>query len=191
MRLIAAILCAVNITCASSHKKDTIVYVPYTWTSYDYPLKFKFICGFPKYNKAEVIASFQYWDDLVDYKLFKEVEECADRIEIMDYKNSDTIYIDWSRQYSPRSTNHLATASVNNENTRIISAKITFWRPWIISDNQAQRITTARHEIGHVLGLEHIKKQKACIMYPYIVHEDKFVKDVCDLEYKLFMEHYN
>lgn len=161
-----------------------------------FPIAWGFECNFPEKFKAEVRASFQYWDDLTPRDLFKEDDRChalSPRTHIV----VGTVDKDYSGKLKKDDDGEIVegTAYIYPEDgDGSLGGVIALWRGWLREEYRDTRLSIVRHEIGHVLGFEHNIKIEQCLMHPYINtpshtyhgHE----KNLCNSELKVFRQHY-
>lgn len=155
-----------------------------TWEWSETPIRYKFSCNFPDYfYKDEVRSAFKYWDDLVDYQLFVEVKGCFNSVTDWEDENMIIVY-SYFKPNPENRKNSYGTCWRHREDGYIISSKIMLWRSYFLEDDDTKK-TIIRHEVGHALGLHHVKQQ-SCIMYKY----SSDPKQICRNEKKEFLKHY-
>jgi predicted Zn-dependent protease len=67
-------------------------------------------------------------------------------------------------------------------------ADVKFFSGWLFDESDADMETTARHELMHVLGLNHTD-DRTCVMYPTIFRSEK-PREMCPEELQMLREMY-
>jgi hypothetical protein len=165
--------------------EDSVVKMQsWSWEHKDLPILWSFKCDFPEEHKDDVRKSFAYWDEKVDTDMFFEHFECLeDEINWVDKK---MITVTWKNEHNPNNPKSWGTAYRDvdpNDYSTIRSVKIRFWMPWLLSSGKSKQ-NVARHEVGHAVGLHHIKYTD-CIMYKHTR-----VFNSCDVEHHEFKRLY-
>ena len=154
------------------------------WAHEDLPIEWSFTCDFPWNYKETVRDSFDYWDGMVERQLFVENPKCVWDEEMAWPAWKNHVVVSWRDHRNARNPRTRGTAyrDTHYDNLyRMYSGKIVYWKPWF-KYGQAQRRTTARHEVGHILGFHHIV-YKDCIMFRYS-ESNQPTKKACDVEIK-------
>ena len=133
------------------------------------PVAILFDANFPEEWRNIVIDSANYWNTTFDKEFFiiSPYTRSFGTAVFITFKNEnkkDEGHI-WSRDIA-------TTAFPKPINGFIPYADVTFYSGWIsILKNRAERESTARHELGHVLGLDHTPDMD-CLLYPFVLPTD-------------------
>lgn len=172
-----------QITCYSSSRKGPLhpnedLY----WHTIDMSnglIEWTFGCNFPEEYRQLVRDSFDYWELVVDEPLFVERDDCVNYVEL-DYEHNNIVVLyEDVRKKSKKNEGHvvLGTASKKYDTRKVKNFTITYWKDWD-KKTEGKKVSTARHEVGHVLGLNHIDSEE-CIMYEFIT---KSFHEACKTE---------
>lgn len=116
------------------------------------PVKWHFDCSFQEDLKSDARAGFDYWNEQLGLNVFQEDESCD---------AASGIALHYSDEASVEGAMRIAQADPSLK----LSGHIYFFKPWTSHGDSVWRITTARHEIGHIIGLRHSKNPE-CLMFP-------------------------
>jgi len=170
------------------YENETMQLETWSWHITEVPVVWGFTCDFPEKFKQDVRDSFQWWDDMTNIDLFHE-RKCVKTEDVWPEKQM--IVVTWSKKnadgdrVSVRGTAYRDIISIDDRHMR--SVKIRFWKHWFI-DGKNFRLSVARHEVGHALGLHHIP-YKDCLMHRFM-NSKGGLKSLCDVEIKEFKRHY-
>lgn len=153
---------------------DPIVWksIPITWT---------FAYMFPEELKPAFKDGFGYWNTRLGVQVFKELE-CEDVCLIQSPQVVVFEGVELKQGKAFASTLH----ELNSDGTAR-SAIVRFMPLFRKTTPDAQK-TAARHEAGHVLGLNH-NDEEICLMYPSMTRDEK-LKDSCNFELDLVRQAY-
>lgn len=130
--------------------------------NYIEPIIWSFDCSFPEKLQDEVRHGFDYWDHLVGFDIFEEA-------------TCDSFLADVRVSYiNDFSKNKRWWAAAN-------SVMIRFYMTWGMTKDPYIRTSVSRHEVGHVLGLDH-NDEEECLMHPHIDIGYGEFKEACDTE---------
>jgi len=138
---------------------------------------FAFHCTFPEEEKFAVRDGFDYWNGIIGRGFFVEKENCVND-DPSNPVNAKIIamFLDADSFSGPQI---LASTYVKYSDTIPEYATIWFYPSWIDASDFG-KASTARHEVGHTLGLNHSDFEK-CLMFSKLdmrVYNEK-LKTVC------------
>lgn len=123
--------------------------VNHTWMK-QFPISWSFDCAVTEDDRSVVRGSFDYWNTALSQKAFSENGDC----------NADTVVkVRTDPKPKPDKINTIA-----DTNPILPRPIINLYGIWY-GKSDAWRDGVVRHEIGHILGLDH-GEYRNCLMYP-------------------------
>ncbi len=126
------------------------------------PLPWAFACEFPPALRPAPRAAFAYWSAAAGRTLFEE-QPCISAgqgITGVLVQLADSTRVDGAAE-DPFTMGFTFPSFADGA---VLGASITYYPEWAASDLGSQT-SSARHEVGHVLGFGHAA-EPTCIMYP-------------------------
>lgn len=149
--------------------------VNHTWMK-PFPISYAFGCDVSEADRPPVREAFNYWNTALGEQAFVENGDCHAVVGVsIGVELKDAFF-----------KNHIAESFRPD----LPNSVIIFYLEWH-NKSDAWRIDVARHEVGHILGLEH-GEFKNCLMYPEQPGDGPGfkVKDACPREIQLVKEAY-
>lgn len=155
------------------------------------PAELHFGCDLDDHEQQTVEKAARYWNDAVGVTLFTVHPECG--IEPSDYEDLGASvvlvsYVDiLKRDPRPGHEHYLETAATlqNTQNGLIYSATVHLYRSWRELGGGMEGQSIIRHELGHVLGLEHTRDPRCLMYFSNQFDTPEFATPACDAELKL------
>lgn len=153
------------------------------------PILWSFDCEFPEQYKMIIKNAFAYWEGHVNSRpLFEERKDCS----ISDFFDGTTdggigIIIDDEQKFLDKIPLH-GIAPIVVKNDSVYAGLVVLFPVWKQLNNELLQESVVRHEIGHLLGLDH-NNNKSCLMYKTIDFDEN-KKGACLQEIKTIKQFY-
>ncbi|MHB8407785.1 MAG: matrixin family metalloprotease [Acidiferrobacterales bacterium] len=151
------------------------------------PVNLTFDCSFPELEREVVVQAALYWNEQLGFEAFKIHYGCGFNDALLDTDHTYlTISYISARLKSDEKTEDgkavyiLAHTVYGSGKNPLFFVSIVFFKDWEDKETFEAKQNTARHELGHVLGMRHWNN-KGCTMYPYIEAED-YLQELCHVE---------
>lgn len=155
---------------------------------HELPIKWMFSCTFPEEYKQTAREGFAYWNSETSVILFEEdTSGCSLGYRKNNYPQVIVYHTDLLNE-SKQST--FATAAVDYDGNKALWADVRYYG--LINDMSDDiKRSVARHEAGHVLGLDH-SDIPACLMFSMIDTEMYLnkAKKACKPEVRQIVKNY-
>jgi hypothetical protein len=145
------------------------------------PATVYYSCQFWLYEKTEIRRATEYWNEVAGVKLFIPSEKCGipDTGELISVNFIDKEKID-------RDTGSYEVAETRaGDGNPVKDAEIFIFNRWRRLLSPQQQESVVRHELGHVLGMDHTPDGR-CLMYWNTDYDDPdIVTPACNAEIKM------
>lgn len=152
------------------------------------PVTIQFDEKFPKSDIPVVLAAASYWNKISGVRLF--TDELSVDGELLIVTASVENPTDKNAIQTNNKHPHIiaSTHTGRIEKARVKDAVITFYEAWLFFVTGADQESAARHELGHVLGLDHTTDPN-CVMHASVIHDDT-PRELCASERDLIRKMY-
>lgn len=152
-------------------------------------------CSLTQDQQVMVTEAAEYWNTAVGKKLIVVEPECGVPEDSYATVEGTTIKVQFLdlRVVDPRHGEpyvEAAATHLDTNNGLIYHATISLYRTWLQIGYGRKQASIIRHELGHVLGLDHTEDRRCLMYFSNTYDSPDFITQACGAEVRLLRSIY-